>query len=281
MESLVSTEWLSDELGSLDLVVLDCTVFLRLGDNGFESESGRASWAAGHIPGAGFADLNVDLADTSSPFRYSLPTPEAFAAAMGRLGVSDTSRVVLCDDNQSMWAARVWWMLRWIGFDRAALLDGGMKAWRAEQRQVSTATPDPAQQSLSVNVRPALIADKAEVLAAIGDGATCLVDALPGAMYRGEINAYGRSGHIPGASNSAASAMIASDSGRLLPSDELRDMFTNDPGARVISYCGGGIAASMAAYVMTRLGYDDVAVYTTSLQEWVTDPDAPMTTSVA
>lgn len=278
MEKLVTTQWLADALGADDLVVLDCTIFLTMTDKGYASQSGRDNWAAGHIPGAGFADLNEDLVDTTSPHRYALPAPQYFADAMANLGVSDTSRVVLYDDNRSMWAARVWWMLRWIGFDNAAILDGGLMAWKAEGRELSTDTPAVTQGSLRAEARPRVIADKAEVLAAIDDGSTCLIDALPSASFNGEANIYGRPGHIPGATNASAAALVDSETGKYRDLESLRSLFPHDTGARAIHYCGGGIAASSTAFVQTLLGFDDVAVYTASLQEWVADPDAPMAT---
>lgn len=278
MDQRVSTQWLEDSLGAEDLVVLDCTVFLTMTDDGYESESGRANWAQGHIPDAGFADLNEDLVDATSDNRYAVPSPQHFAEAMEALGVSDGSRVVLYDGNRMMWAARVWWMLRWIGFDNAALLDGGLKAWKAEGRPLSVDRPNPASGSLTVTERPGLIADKADVLAALEDGGSCLVDALPSAIFTGKANVYGRAGHIPSATNTSA-ADLTTESGHLLAVDELKGRFDADPSRRVVNYCGGGIAASLTAYVQTMLGFDDVAVYTASLQEWVRDPDAPMTTA--
>ena len=277
MQQLVSTGWLADRLGSRNLVVLDCTVFLKMGPDGFVSESGRDNWALGQIPGAGFADLNEDLVDTSSPHRYALPTAREFADAMQNLGVANRSRVVLYDDNGSMWAARVWWMLRWIGFDNVAILDGGLKAWKAVGHPVTTDYSAPAPGSLFVNERPETIADKAEVLAAIEDGSTCLIDALPPASFSGEVNAYGRAGHIPTARNASALALIDEKTGCYLPLDEIRGRFPDDESARVVNYCGGGIAASSTAFVQTLLGFDDVAVYTASLQEWANDANAPMT----
>ena len=276
MDQLVSTQWLSENLLLEDLVVLDCTVFLTMTDNGYESESGRPRFDEGHIPNAGFADLNEDLVDTSSPYRYALPEPQVFADAMARLGVSDDSRVVLYDDNGSMWAARVWWMLRWIGFDNAAILDGGMKAWRAEGRPLNSDAPTPAAGSLQANVRPRLIAHLDEVKAAIEDGATCLIDALPSASFTGKVNIYGRPGHIPTATNTSATSLIT-ETGHYAPLEDLRGRFDADPKGRVIHYCGGGIAASSTAFIQTLLGFEDVAVYTTSLQEWANNPDAPMT----
>jgi thiosulfate/3-mercaptopyruvate sulfurtransferase len=281
IDTLVSTDWLAGQLGQPDLVVLDCTVWLRPADDGgYRSESGRASFEAGHIPGAGFADLTGELCGPG-PLRFAVPSPEQFAAAMGALGVGDGRRVVLYDQNRSMWAARVWWMLRWVGFDDAALLDGGWKAWSAEDRPVQggpATAPRPA--TLTPRPRPQLIADRDEVRAAIGNGGTCLIDALGEDQYRGEVNTYGRPGHIPGATNTPA-AKLVDRTGRYLPLEELAERFPADRTKRVVTYCGGGIAASSDAFVLHRLGFEDVAVYTASLQEWVTDPANPLTVEPA
>ncbi len=239
MDSLISTTELAEVLGDGDLVVLDCTIFLHLTDRGYRSESGRDNYEAGHIPGAGFADLNSDLVDATSSLRYVVPTPEHFAAAMERLGVHDGARVVLYDDNQSMWAARVWWMLRWIGFDRAALLDGGLKAWKSEGRplHVGPASPTSAPAgSITIEARPELIADRHEVAAIVESGAACLVDALPAAVYRGDVQPYARPGHIPTAVNVPASSMVDRDSGLFRPVEEIRRMLPERPEARTVVY---------------------------------------------
>jgi thiosulfate/3-mercaptopyruvate sulfurtransferase len=276
MDTLVTTEWLSQHLDDPDLVVLDCTVRTEPGDGGgFTNVSGRADYDGGHIPSAGFADLTGDLSDSNSPIEFAVPTPEHFCSAMGALGVGDDSRVVLYDGYLSAWAARVWWMLRWVGFDRAALLDGGLKAWTAEGRPLSTAPATRPAKHLTPAPRPELIADRHEVLAAIDDAAVCLIDTLPEAFYRGEQTLYDRPGHIPGASNICAIDLL-DESGRYRPHDELAALHDGDRNARTITYCGGGIMASSNAFVMTRLGFTNVAVYTASLQEWAADPTNPM-----
>ena len=282
MDNLVSTDWLAEHLGDDDLVVLDCTVWLRPADGGgYLSVSGRADFETAHLPGAGFADLTGELCDRSSPLRFAVPEPAQFAAAMGALGAGDGRRVVLYDQNRSMWAARVWWMLRWVGFDDAALLDGGLRAWTVEGRPTESGPARAARPAtLTARPRPRLIADRDEVLAAVGDGATCLIDALGEAQYRGEVDSYGRPGHIPGASNTPAFDLVDRETGRYLPLEVLRQRFPADPSARTITYCGGGIAASSDAFVLTRLGFSDVAVYTASLQEWVADPANPLVTGV-
>jgi thiosulfate/3-mercaptopyruvate sulfurtransferase len=279
IDSLVSTQWLSEHLDEPDLVVLDCTVRVERGqDGGFKIISGRADFESGHIPTAGFADLTGDVADGSKRYLFAVAPPEQFAAAMGALGVGDDSRVVLYSGNDPGWAARVWWMLRWIGFDRAALLDGGLKAWKAEGRPLSTALADRPARRLTVSLRPELIADRDQVRAALGNRAVTLVDSLPEASFQGKFALYGRPGHIPGAINIPATSLV-DESGRYLPQAKLAAMHGGDLGRRFITYCGGGIAASSSAFVMTRLGFTNVAVYTASLQEWAADPANPMEVS--
>ncbi len=277
MDTLVSTQWLENHLGDADLVVLDCSVHTEQTETGFQNHSGRASFDSEHIPMAGFADLTKELCDTDSDIEFALPEPEAFCAEMGALGVGDQSRVVLYDNSMSAWAARVWWMLRWVGFDQAAILDGGLKLWKAEGRALSSEPAKHPNRKLTCNSRPDVIADRKEVMAAIDNPAISLIDTLPEASYRGEMSIYGRPGHIPTAINICGINML-DETGRYLPREQLEAMYPADRNSRQITYCGGGILASLNAFVMTRLGFTDVAVYTASLQEWARDPANPMST---
>ena len=276
MDTLVTADWLSQHLDDPDLVLLDCTVVTVPEDgDGFHNVSGRPEYELGHIPNTGFADLKGDLSDRNSPIEFAVPTPEQFCAAMGELGVGDDSRVVLYDTSYLAWAARVWWMLRWVGFDRAALLNGGMAAWTSTGRPLSVEPVRRPAKRLTPAPRPELIADRDEVLASINDDAVRLIDTMPPEFFRGEANLYGRPGHIPGASNTNGLDLL-DQSGRIRPDAELVTLIQGDRNARAITYCGGGIMASLNAFVMTRLGYTDVAVYTASLQEWAADPANPM-----
>jgi len=281
MDSLVTAAWLSEHIDDPNLVILDCTVLVEMTEDGaFQVVNGRAHYEEGHIPTAGFADLMGELADSDSPYQFAVPTPERFAAAMSALGVSDDSRVVLYDDSGSAWAARVWWMLRWIGFDEAALLDGGLGAWTAHGEPLSKEPVKRAVGTLTVDLRPELIVDKEDVLAGIGDDSVNIIDALSAPQYSGEVAMYTRPGHIPGATNVPMMSLI-DETGLLVPADELDKLLTGDRDARSITYCGGGIAASLNAFVMTRHGYTDVAVYTASLQEWAADESLPMEITTA
>jgi thiosulfate/3-mercaptopyruvate sulfurtransferase len=276
MDSLVSAAWLREHLDDPDVVVIDTTVLIESdGSGNMLSVSGRENYEAGHIPGAVFGDLLGDLSDPDSEFNFAVPPPEQFAAAMGALGVGDDSRVVLYDSYNMVWAARVWWMLRWIGFDNAALLDGGLNAWTAGGGEISTGAVSPTAKTLTVELRPELIADQDEVRAGVGDESVVLIDALPEPHYRGEWAMYARPGHIPGAINVPTTALF-DESGRFRSHDELDALFENGRNTRAITYCGGGIAASADAFVMTRLGFTNVAVYDASLEEWAANPDNPM-----
>jgi thiosulfate/3-mercaptopyruvate sulfurtransferase len=282
-EYLTETDWLAAHLDDPALRVLECTTLLHPEPNGgYRAESGVATWAAGHIPRSGFADLTGKLSDHTSPLRFMIPAPDQLAAAMASLGVGDGARVVLYDRAVNMWAARVWWMLRAIGFDAATVLNGGWRKWTLEGRPISTEPCSYPPGRLVPRPRPGLFADKAAVLAGLGDTATCVLNALTEEQHRGTGGVhYGRPGRIAGSGNVPARSLVDPKTHAYLPLDELRTQF-EEAGAlgsgRVITYCGGGIAASSDAFVLAMLGHDDVAVYDASLSEWAADASLPMQT---
>jgi len=281
-ELLVETDWLAARLDDPGVRVLECTVYLHPADlpGGYRVESGRARWAEGHIPGAGFADLQSDLSDQSASLRFMMPPAAQFAEAMSRYGVGGGVRVVLYDRFVNMWAARVWWMLRAFGFDGAAILNGGWKKWTLEGRPVAADDGVRPRRSFVARPRPELVADKAGVLAALGEAGACVLNALTEEQHRGTGGmAYGRPGRIAGTANVPARALVDTATHAYLSDDALRAKFAA-AGAldarRVVTYCGGGIAASSDAFALALLGRDDVAVYDASLSEWAADPSLPM-----
>ena len=281
MDSLVTVDWLRQHINDADLVVLDCSVTtIPHEDGGFHNVSARPEYESGHLPNAGFADLKGELCAVNSPVEFALPNAAQFCSVMGALGVGDETRVVLYDTSYTAWAARVWWMLRWVGFDNAAILDGGLTAWTAAGHALSLDPVTPVNRILSVNERTQLIADHAEVKASIENKAVTLIDTLPMMFYRGDVPIYGRPGHIPGAIN-IDTLTLFNKTGCFRSQLELEDLHAQlDPQARHITYCGGGIAASANAFVMTRLGFNNVAVYTDSLQVWAADENNPMVVGI-
>ena len=283
---LVSTEWLAGKLRDPGLRILDCTVFLRAPSpdadrRSFIQECGYENWTHGHIPGAGFADLVHDLSDPHSRLPFTMPSPTRFAAAMGSYGVGDGTPVVCYDAAGTMWATRVWWMLRAFGFDDAAVLDGGWKKWTLEGRETSDEAPSVEPTQLTPNPRPGLIASKEDVMAAIETGGGCVVNALTPEQHSGQVAPYGRPGRIAGSVNVSARDLIDRETGAYLPLETLRERCA-DAGTlvdgRVITYGGGGIAATSTAFVLSLLGKQDVAVYDASLSEWARDESLPMET---
>lgn len=278
MDTLVSAEWLKNHINDPDLVVLDCTV-VTIPDaddpRGLANVSGRPEYELGHIPNAGFADIKTDLCNKNDPIEFDLLSPEQFCVAMGKLGVGDDSRVVLYDANYTGWAARVWWMLRWVGFDNAAILDGGLSAWTSTGNTLSLEPVTRAVNTLTPKPRPELIANHDEVLASINDESVVVIDTLPKPFYLGDMSIYPRAGHITGAVNIDGLSLL-NKKGYLLSKDELAAMHEFDLNARIITYCGGGIVASTDAFVLNRLGFNNVAVYMASLEEWTADLSNPM-----
>jgi thiosulfate/3-mercaptopyruvate sulfurtransferase len=287
---IVAPEWLQANIGNPDVRILDCTVFLRPPAEGsdrraYVQESGRVRYEKEHIPGALFADLIGELSDASARLPFTAPSAEQFSAAVSSLGIGNDTAVVCYDGNMNMWAARVWWLLRAFGHENAGVLDGGWRNWKAASLPVETTLPvAPAPAKFAARPVPARIAAKAEVLAAIeaGHGGACVVNALAAEQHNGTVSPYGRPGHIAGSVNVPAMAIIDPERHTYLSHDQLRRHF-QEAGAldrgRVITYCGGGIAACSDALALTALGVEDVAIYDGSLSEWARDESLPMEVS--
>ncbi len=279
---LVSTDWLATHLRDSDLRVYDTTVHLRPATPGpYRIESGRADYDAAHVPGAGFLDLPGALSDPNAGLGFTNPKPEQLERELGAAGIGEGVRVVLYSTTTPMWATRVWWMLRAAGFDAAHVLDGGFAKWKAEGRPASTEPCRYPPARFRARPRPERWADRDDVLASIGSGSVCTINALSRALHTGEAEmSYGRKGHIEGSVNVPFGSLVNPDGTYRAP-DELRRCF-EAVGAferrRVICYCGGGISATMDALALSLLGHPDVAVYDGSLSEWARDPSLPMKT---
>ena len=282
-EFLIDTETLGRQLGDPNLRVFDCTTNLIPDPKTtYQAVPARADFEKGHIPGAQFIDLQADLSDSSQRLRFMLTSAEAFAAGMSRFGVSNGTRVALYSTANPWWATRVWWLLRVFGFDNAAVLNGGWQKWVREGRPVETgpAKPRPPGHFVVRELRP-LMVGKDEVLRAIGDGGVCTLNALAPEQHAGSGgNTYGRPGRIKGSANLPAAHLLDPATNEFLPPAELRRRF-EAVGAfdkRVITYCGGGIAASADALALVMLGHPAVKLYDASMSEWATDPSLPMET---
>ena len=286
-DALISTDDLTARLGQPGLRVYDCTTYLEPPDPGsddpYKTVAGWKTFVAGHIPGADFLDLQGELSATDTRLKFTMPSAEHLASAFGRHGLGDGSRVVLYSIGSMMWATRVWWMLRALGFDTAAVLDGGFDRWEAEGRAIEPGDPKgypPA--TFTPRPRPGRFVDKTAVRAAIGDPRTVTVNALGPQFHRGlEPSRYGRPGRVPGSVNVPAASLVDPATKRFVsPADALARFAEAGVGKdqRVIAYCGGGISATIDLFLLHQLGFDDLTLYDGSMGEWARDPSLPIET---
>lgn len=283
-DALVSGEQLEAQLSDPNLRIFDCTFYLKYGqgdEHPYRYVSGRADYESGHIPGAGFLELQADFSDPEARHLMTLPRAEVAAEAFARHGVSDGTRVVFYARSSMQRATRFWWMLHWLGFDDAAVLDGGYDKWLADGRAVSTEPCEYPPGRLSTSLRPNVFVGKDEVVSTLDAAGVRTVNALGRDMHSGADASYGRPGHIPGSANVPAAALLNPNTLEMLPPAEVARIVEDagiERGHRVITYCGGGIAATLDAFILHQLGYPNVAVYDNSMSEWANDPALPIET---
>ncbi|HZA66821.1 MAG TPA: sulfurtransferase [Geminicoccaceae bacterium] len=286
-EALVQTDWLEAHLSDPDLRVFECTTYLRYAEPGagvpYHPEAGRADYEAGHIPGAGFLDLPGELSRQDAPVHFMMLPPLQLAQVMTRRGIGDGTRVVLYSRDRVMWATRVWWMLHAVGFDRAAVLDGGFEKWVAEGRPVSTEPCAYPPATSTPRPRPGLFVDKGAVLQALDAPGVCLINTLSEPDFRGnEPSRYGRPGHIPKSVNLPWPGLTDPETKTFIPLQEAAKRLGAigaDRAERIVCYCGGGISATMGLFLLHRLGYDNLALYDASMAEWARDESLPIARS--
>ena len=276
---LVSAEWLAGELDKPDLVVVDASWYLPSANRG-----GHAEFLAGHIPGAVFFDQDR-IVDPASDLPHTLPSPELFAAEVGKLGIAADKRIVVYDGAGISAAPRVWWMLGVFGAKDVAVLDGGFPAWIAGERPVETGESNRLGTHFEAQPHPEAVADAAAVQRALEAGSAQVVDARPASRFKGlvaEPRPGLRSGHMPGALSVPMTDLV--QDGRFKPDDALRTVFTEagvDLARPVITTCGSGVTAAVLAFGLTRLGVPEVRLYDGSWSEWGGRADLPVETDAA
>jgi len=285
-DALISTEQLASRLGDSNLRIYDCTTYLEPpppgSDEPYVAVPGRHTFEQAHIPGADFLDLQGEFSDATTRLRFMMPAPAQLAAAFGRHGIGDGNRIVLYSIGTAMWATRFWWMLRSLGFDNAAVLDGGLDQWKAEARPLESGEPrgyPPA--TFTAKPRPGFFADSRAVKAALGRPDNVIVNALGPQFHKGlEPSRYGRPGRIPGSVNVPA-ATLMQPTKQFIAAAEAEAKFAAQGITRdknVIAYCGGGISATVDLFLLHQLGYDNLTLYDGSMGEWAKDASLPIET---
>jgi len=282
-QTLISAADLAAHIDDVNWVVVDCRHDLM------NLASVRDGYASGHLPGAVFADIETVLsgARTGSDGvfrgRHPLPEKEALAEALRGFGIGDDTQVVAYDAHGGMFAARLWWLLRWLGHEAVAVLDGGMPAWQAAGESLSTGVPVKPRGSFSVRAPFVPTVTVREVLDNLASQQRIVIDARAADRYRGEnetIDPVG--GHIPGAKNRFFKDNLGAD-GRFKAAAQLREEFgalIDDP-ARAIMQCGSGVTACHNLLALEVAGLPGAALYPGSWSEWVGDPARPVAKGTA
>ena len=279
--ALVTTEWLHDHLDDPQIRIVDIRGHVLPATEPHPHYfNHHADYLVAHIPGAVFVDWVREITDPAdTPWHAQIAPPERYAEVMRRIGVSADTLVVAYDDSHNMFAARLWWSLRYYGHPNVVVLDGGWTRWTAENRPVTAEIPQVAPGNFVARPNPALKRDMAQVAAAMTDDRITLVDVRSPGEYAGEASRTSRKGHIPGAVSHPASLVYHAAETVLSP-DALRQQFESsglkpDTG-EIITYCNGGVSASLGMLALHLAGYENVAVYDGSWKNWSSSPDNPI-----
>src|SRR6185503_15791115 len=278
-EPLIDVRSLAAQLDRDDCVIVDCRFTLT------DPPAGRAAYARGHIPGARYAHLDDDLArhPNAGEGRHPLPDAARFAATLGAWGIAADTTVVAYDDGTGAIAARLWWLTRWLGHERCAVLDGGFAAWTAAELPVEPETPtwQPRRYEARRLGTPEAVITTSELARRQADG-DLLVDVRAAPRYRGEQEPIDPvAGHVPGARNRPFSANVTSE-GRFRPPAELRgeltELLAGRAPSRLIAMCGSGVTACHLLLAMEHAQLRGARLYDGSWSEWIRDPARPVKT---
>jgi thiosulfate/3-mercaptopyruvate sulfurtransferase len=270
----VSTDWLAENLGVPDVVAIDGTFFMP-----DENRNAETEYLAGHIPGAVFFDIDA-IADHTTDLPHMLPTPEAFAGAMERLGLGDGMRFVVYDASGLQGVARVWWTLRVFGARDVKILDGGLPRWKSEGRALESGAVSRPSREFTPHFDAGAVADAAQVAAASDEGSAQIVDARASARFKGEAAEPRpglRAGHIPGSVNVPWRSVV--DDGSIKPQTEVEAIFASagvDLARPIITTCGSGVSAAILLLALATIGKEGVVLYDGSWSEWGARADLPI-----
>jgi len=280
-QTLITTDALTHRLTDQAFAIVDCRY--NLDHEGWGAEQYRTA----HIPGAVYAHLGHDLAGprTGLNGRHPLPDPDSLRATLGRLGITDGVQVVAYDQDTGMYASRLWWLLRWLGHDAAAVLDGGFAKWQSEGRATTAGTETRAPREFHGTPRPDMVMDAAAVSAILRAPEWTLVDARAPERYRGESEPIDRvAGHIPGAANHFFKTNLDERGAFRSPEDlraRLHAAIGDTPADRIVSYCGSGVTACHNLLALEHAGISGAKLYPGSWSEWSSDPAREVETSKA
>ena len=277
---LVETDWLESNLENPNIRIFDCTVWLNPHPKKiYTIVSGKKDYDEGHIPNSDFLNLE-DISLKNTPYPFMMPDIKTFDKVMSLKGVGPDTHVILYSRANIQWATRVWWMLKSMGFNNASILNGGFDRWKYQNKNIST-TPITYQENKFISIpQNGLFCTKEEVLNSLTNNNISIINALRSTLHDGSEKVdYGRLGHIKNSINIPSLEMVDPDTNLYKSLEDLKIIFNNYnvlSKEKVIAYCGGGIAATNIAFVLTALGFNNITVYDASLSEWAKNNNLPM-----
>ena len=277
---LVETDWLESNLENPNIRIFDCTVWLNPHPKKiYTIVSGKKDYDEGHIPNSDFLNLE-DISLKNTPYPFMMPDIKTFDKVMSLKGVGPDTHVILYSRANIQWATRVWWMLKSMGFNNASILNGGYDRWKNQNKNIST-TPITYQENKFISIpQNGLFCTKEEVINSLTNNNISIINALRSTLHDGSEKVdYGRLGHIKNSINIPSLEMVDPDTNLYKSLDDLKIIFKNYnvlSKEKVIAYCGGGIAATNIAFVLTALGFNNITVYDASLSEWAKNNNLPM-----
>jgi thiosulfate/3-mercaptopyruvate sulfurtransferase len=245
----------------------------------YDVESGYQDYLEEHIPGASFLDLQNQISNTENQFKFTLPGMASLSSSFGKLGIGDPHHIILYSTNGLQWATRVWWMIYMLGYKNVSILNGGLREWKRNDYDLESGENFYSETTFLNSESQSFFVGREQTVDAMSNNSCFLINALTSDIHNGESTRYGRPGRIPGSINIPFSDLMDINTHMLKSPKEALSVFEKyniNKDSEILNYCGGGIAATLNAFVLHQLGFEKLKVYDNSLSEWAMDTSLPM-----
>ena len=282
-EAIVDCNWLYKRLDDDNIRIYDCTTILHYTDDHpekpYDVESGFESYKQSHLPGASFLDLQLDFSDQNSKYKFTLPDPQDLAKAFNKNGIGEPFQIIFYSRNGMQWSTRLWWMTYFLGYKNISILDGGINEWENLGMPTENIIRNYKPADFKVSVNPNIFVDKEFMLNSMNDKSSLLINALTEDLHQGLNPRYGRPGRIPNSINIPFTSLVNAENYKLKPVNALMEKFKEQEVShkqKIVNYCGGGISATLNAFVLYQLGFSELKIYDNSMSEWAMDENLPI-----
>ena len=281
--SIVDCVWLNSNLDNANVRIFDCSTFLNYTDDHptkpYDVVSGSSEYKKAHIPNSAFLDLQNSFSKKGSAYSFTLPELTDLAVAFQHEGVGNNSHVILYSRNGIQWATRFWWMLYVVGYKKVSILNGGFQEWLNLGLPTETRITEFPPADFNLDLKEDIFVDKEYVLEAINANNHILINALTKDIHDGLSKRYGRPGHIPRSLNIPFHKFVHEDTEKFISFEKAQELIESMGITKdniIVNYCGGGIAATLDAFILYQLGFKNLKIYDNSMSEWALDETLPI-----